>query len=70
MVNTATFVEPADDEYLDMAQTRSEIMRASGYGEDSTAHADETGSGTSAAAQNDAEAEVSQRKQRRLGERS
>jgi hypothetical protein len=56
MTNNATFVEPLDDEYLDMAQTRSEIMRARGY--------DDTRSNTSAAAQSyDPEAEVSQREQ-------
>jgi hypothetical protein len=41
MTNT-TFVEPLDDVYLDTAQTRSEVMRARGYGDDSTARVDET----------------------------
>ena len=35
-MTTASYVEPADDQYLEMAQTRSEIMRARGYGDDSS----------------------------------
>lgn len=36
-MTTASYVEPLDDVFLEMAQSRSEIMRARGYGDDSGA---------------------------------